>query len=314
MLRKYGLRNDDIKDYHIRQKRKQKSSLSPSAASETVDQPTVLQTLRLLSAIEQFLGSADLGQKANILLAQAKNLETKGNSQSLLERQDLIDFLHECKGILMQKVQVLNEQQSKAARTCMDQISVLLQMSSLKPTEKPVLNLEKYGQDPLRYRIAQTIIDHYSGKIGQEELDNLVMSQAQRIAMPPQAPPPVHVPVPVHVPRAYQTSTSQPVQAPSANINWDALQNAVKSVNPPSSSSAAGPSNYPKNNPPVHPGDEEYDDLSLEELTSLFQNFNSLDKETQQHLVAYMTRLERSNPDKVTEFKRFMHSKKQLRQ
>jgi len=139
------------------------------------------------------------------------------------------------------------------------------------------------------------------------------MSQAQRITMPPQAPPPVHVPVPVHVPRAYQTSTSQPVQAPSANINWDALQNAVKSVNPPSSS-AAGPSNYPKNNPPVHPGDEEYDDLSLEELTSLFQNFNSLDKETQQHLVAYMTRLERSNPDKVTEFKRFMHSKKQLRQ
>merc|ERR1719414_2401626 len=133
LLRKYGLRNDDIKDYHIRQKRKQKSSLSPSAgASETVDQPTVLQTLRLLSAIEQFLGSADLGQKANILLAQAKNLETKGNSQSLLERQDLIDFLHECKGILMQKVQVLNEQQSKAARTCMDQISVLLQMSSLK--------------------------------------------------------------------------------------------------------------------------------------------------------------------------------------
>ena len=126
LLRKFGLRNDDIKDYHIRQKRKQKTSLSPKSAAsglETTDQPpTVLQTLRLLSAIEQFLGSADLGQKANIFLAQAKNLETKGGSQSLLERQDVIDFLNQCKEILMVKVQVLNEQQSKAARTCIGNV------------------------------------------------------------------------------------------------------------------------------------------------------------------------------------------------
>lgn len=173
-------------------------------------------------------------------------------------------------------------------------------MSSLKPTEKPVLNLEKY-QDPLKYRIAQTIIQHYDGKIGQEELDNLVMSQVQRVSQPPPPPQP-YLPI-QHGTQSYQTS-SQP-SAGVAGINWNALQNAVKSVNP---------SNDPPpavSRPPVHPGDEEYDDLSLEELTSLFQNFNSLDKETQQHLVAYMTRLERSNPDKVTEFKRFMHSKKQ---
>ena len=130
MLRKFGLRNDDIKDYHIRQKRKQKTSLSPKSASgleKATDQPpTVLQTLRLLSAIEQFLGSADLGQKSNIFLAQAKNLETKGETKSLLERQDVIDFLSQCKEILMVKVQVLNEQQSKAARTCIGNVQFFL--------------------------------------------------------------------------------------------------------------------------------------------------------------------------------------------
>ena len=173
-------------------------------------------------------------------------------------------------------------------------------MTSLKPTEKPVLNLEKY-QDPLKYRIAQTIIQHYDGKIGQEELDNLVMSQVQRVSMPVSQPYiPIH-----HGTQSYQTSSSSQLSAGVAGINWNALQNAVKSVNPGDQAPPVS------SRPPVHPGDEEYDDLSLEELTSLFQNFNSLDKETQQHLVAYMTRLERSNPDKVTEFKRFMHSKKQ---
>ena len=103
--------------------------MSPKSASgleKASDQPpTVLQTLRLLSAIEQFLGSADLGQKSNIFLAQAKNLETKGETKSLLERQDVIDFLSQCKEILMVKVQVLNEQQSKAARTCIGNVQLL---------------------------------------------------------------------------------------------------------------------------------------------------------------------------------------------
>ena len=77
-------------------------------------------------------------------------------------RQDFVDFAHDSKEILHQKLvsgAIATENQSRGVRNCIDNISVLLQLSSLKPTVKPLLNLEKY-QDPLKVRIAETIINH----------------------------------------------------------------------------------------------------------------------------------------------------------
>ena len=140
-------------------------------------------------------------------------------------------------------------------------------MTSLKPTEKPVLNLEKY-QDPLKYRIAQTIIQHYDGKIGQEELDNLVMSQVQRVSMPVSQPYiPIH-----HGTQSYQTSSSSQLSAGVAGINWNALQNAVKSVNPGDQAPPVS------SRPPVHPGDEEYDEASMQVNISCVQSSVSQSK------------------------------------
>ena len=45
--------------------------------------------------------------------------------------------------------------------------------------------------------------------------------------------------------------------------------------------------------------EEGYDDLTVDELVSLFQNFKELDKENQEQLIIYMKKLETSNPDKV---------------
>ena len=45
--------------------------------------------------------------------------------------------------------------------------------------------------------------------------------------------------------------------------------------------------------------EESYDDLTVDELVSLFQNFKELDKENQEQLIIYMKKLETSNPDKV---------------
>ena len=64
---------------------------------------------------------------------------------------------------------------------------VILKLTDLlKPTVKPILNLEKY-QDPLKVRIAETIINHFkelapNGEdISQSHLDNLVLSEFNRI-------------------------------------------------------------------------------------------------------------------------------------
>ena len=80
---------------------------------------------------------------------------------------------------------ITTENQSRGVRNCIDNIAVLLQLSSLKPTVKPLLNLEKY-QDPLKVRIAETIINHFkevapNENISQSHLDNLVLSEFNRI-------------------------------------------------------------------------------------------------------------------------------------
>jgi hypothetical protein len=47
-------------------------------------------------------------------------------------------------------------------------------------------------------------------------------------------------------------------------------------------------------------GDEDsYDDLTVQDLISLFQNFKELDKDSQEQLILYMKKLEATNPKKV---------------
>ncbi len=53
-----------------------------------------------------------------------------------------------------------------------------------------------------------------------------------------------------------------------------------------------------------------YDDLTIEDLTSLFKNFKQLDGDTQKNLIAYMKKLEKSNPLKVMELKSHIHKNK----
>ena len=69
--------------------------------NEPPEQPevTVLNTLRILSAMEHLLGQ-ELGYKTNILLAQAKSLEAKQGSKSahqLLQRQETL-FVNSLQG------------------------------------------------------------------------------------------------------------------------------------------------------------------------------------------------------------------------
>ncbi len=53
--------------------------------------------------------------------------------------------------------------------------------------------------------------------------------------------------------------------------------------------------------------EDDYDELTVEDLKSLFQNFKDLDRENQTHLIAYMKKLEKTNPRKVMELKSHIH-------
>lgn len=48
---------------------------------------------------------------------------------------------------------------------------------------------------------------------------------------------------------------------------------------------------------------DDLDDLTLDELKSLLDNFTNLSKPDQMDLIKYMRRLEKSNPEKVRQLK-----------
>jgi len=85
-------------------------------------------------------------------------------------------------------------------------------------------------------------------------------------------------------------------------VDWNALQSAVQTASKvntgESSSQQAGAQSESK---------DEYEELSIQDLVNLFNNFNELDKDNQGHLIQYMKKLEKSNPDKVNELKTYIH-------
>ena len=50
-------------------------------------------------------------------------------------------------------------------------------------------------------------------------------------------------------------------------------------------------------------GADEFDDLTIEELRSLLDNFKNLSKAEQMDLIQYMRKLETTNPEKVKQLK-----------
>ena len=54
------------------------------------------------------------------------------------------------------------------------------------------------------------------------------------------------------------------------------------------------------------PDDDEMDDLTVEELASLLQNFKTIGPEVQKQLMTYMKKLEKVNPKKVKEVQSYI--------
>ncbi len=311
LLRKFGLRYSDIRDFKTRQAASQKSQSPSATITEQASESQVVASLRILSAIEHLLGP-EKGNKATILLAQAKRLaEADKADKEFLAKQDFVDFISEAKDDLQAKLSsaTLNEGQARAARTGIDSVTVLLQKTELRPTPRPpALNIEKYGIDPLKLNIAQLIVSHFKNinqELNQSHLDTLVMSEFNRIqdAQSQQ-----------HYAQAHPQPPKPSSSSSNLNVNWNAIQSAIAQVqHVPEQAPFVPPREAevpPEKSGETHDELDDYDDLSIEELTSLFRNFNQLDQGTQSHLIAYMKRLEKTNPVKVTEFKKHLHSSK----
>lgn len=86
------------------------------------------------------------------------------------------------------------------------------------------------------------------------------------------------------------------------------IYNDLHAPPPPHNYPSDGPSHGPSHGPPPGPplpkepeGDnlDEFDDLTIEELRSLLDNFKNLSKGEQMDLIRYMKKLEKTDPQKV---------------
>ena len=144
-----------------------------------------------------------------------------------------------------------------------------------------------------------------------------------------------HQPQPQQLPQPV-TSSSKPSSSSSdnlaalrnLNVDWSQLENAVKLVNKKSSSEPPETSSPPSQQPEQQPeqpqrndsvivlddaasegNEDNYDDLTLEELAQLFRNFKKLEKDVQKGIIAYMKIIEKNNPDRVKQLKLKIHGK-----
>lgn len=304
---------------------------------------SVISTLRLLSALESLLDY--LGPEINVSLGKANSLEVNkgyGASASMINDNSFFTLIDSAREKLQFKMDqnIINQQQLKVSKICIDNIHALMQLSACKIPEgikKPrsenptrssssALMFDDIS-DPLKEAITKTVIEEYR-KMGREisgsQLNSIVEAQYERIKGQMgkrSSPTPIPAPVPSDPPKTLAATNPQPLfqgyateqvnpKPKPLQVNWDALQSALLTATSITSGSSQRVSDQPEGTSKEVENtddDTDFDDLTLEDLTSLFKNFKDLDQENQKNLIEYMKRIEKSNPSKVTELKRHIH-------
>ena len=114
---------------------------------------------------------------------------------------------------------------------------------------------------------------------------------------------------------AHSVKAPRQAEAPHCDPSRPTLPTPTKATGPPPQASQSAPEKplgvilaalgLPDGSGPRA---NSFDELSISELAALFKTFKNLDKSVQAALIDYMKSLEKTNPAKVTELKRQIHS------
>ena len=265
---------------------------------------TVRSTLRLLTAIERDLG--DLSSRVDQALLRAASCE---DEETLLQNHSLIELFRACREVLL-KIGPCSKQREIVIQACIKNIGILIDKSkTVSRTSVEVTGSVQTCSNPVvdmavKRGIAEKISQEYE-KLGRtihgRALQGLVDNEFCRVTSfsNPVGPlgsskgPAFGSKDPLGL-----SGNSDPTSSDQC-INWAQLHAAAASINKQNLVGSI------KTEPKVGDG---FDDLTIEELTSLFKNFKGLDRSIQERLIEYMKRLEKTNPDKVQRLKQCIHS------
>jgi len=269
----------------------------------------VIPCLRLLTALEDSLGS--LGPQINQVLAKALSLEQsrEGASKVLLEDPDTVSILDMVKEKLSGQMAagLLEGSKEGAVRVCLDNLNRLLQNATKKRSLNPssLLNIKEQtptasnhsdnaaNEEAVKALISQSVatVLMMSGKddISDQELENLVEQLMKQTAEED------HDSAVGRFAKSFSESLILERQLAARSANQFNIYNTPHFNQPIKTE----PTTITIDDDVNQDGGDELDDLTIDELRSLLNSFKNLSKQEQGDLISYMKKLETTNPEKV---------------
>jgi len=269
----------------------------------------VIPCLRLLTALEDSLGS--LGPQINQVLARALSLEQsrEGASKVLLEDPDTVSILDMVKEKLSGQMAagLLEGSKEGAVRVCLDNLNRLLQNATKKRSLNPssLLNIKEQtpaasnhsdiaaNEEAAKALISQSVatVLMMSGRedISDQELESLVEQLMKQTAEED------HDSAVGRFAKSFSESLILERQLAARSANQFNIYNSPHFNQP----IKAEPTTITIDDDVNQEGGDELDDLTIDELRSLLNSFKNLSKQEQGDLISYMKKLETTNPEKV---------------
>ncbi|KAJ6626132.1 hypothetical protein Bhyg_16134, partial [Pseudolycoriella hygida] len=293
---------------------------------EVEDEPlTVVSVLRLLTALEEKLGS--LGPKVIDLLAKALALEkVKANSADdiLINEDNCVIFetiKEKLKGQLI--AGVIEPNKINAVKRAVKNVAAIIHLVSKKSKETPPEETAKTAVEPIittnttataavaavdatdkatiAKNIAAALIKQGKTDITTEQLEELINVYTQMAQKAKESNEPVTTA------QFLQDSGNSPEED-------DTNQSSTASTTSKVIDNTVVPSPENQNDEPLPSQEDEEDDspnvlesLTDSDLQTLLQNFKDLSTEEQQHLIAYLKKLESSEPLRVEKLRKFVN-------
>jgi len=272
----------------------------------------VIPCLRLLSALEDSLGS--LGPQINHVLAKALSLEQsrEGASKVLLEDPDTVSILEMVKEKLSGQMAagLLEGSKEGAVRVCLDNLTRLLQNATKKRSLNPasLLNLkeatptassntsdnaaaaEEIAKTLIAESVANVLMMSGRDEISDEELERVVEELMKLTAEED------HNSAVGKFAKSFSESLvieRQLAARSAAQFNSYNYTHINPAANVPAAVNIAE----------QEPAGDDLDDLTIDELRSLLNSFKNLSKQEQIDLISYMKKLETTNPEKVKQLR-----------
>lgn len=288
-------------------------------AEEVEDEPlTVVSVLRLLTALEEKLGS--LGPKVIDLLAKALALEkVKANSADdmLINEDNCVIFetiKEKLKGQLI--AGVIEPNKINAVKRAVKNVAAIIHLVSKKSQEEPsseaaaepkssadsapsASSVDITDKATIAKNIAAALIMQGKTDITSEQLEELIGVYTQMAQKAKETNEPVTTaqflceqdsePLPDR-----DDANNSPPPASNTSRSKDSPEKTNEGTPPEDADETADPSSL-------------LESLTDSDLQTLLQNFKDLSTEEQQHLIAYLKKLEASEPVRVEKLRKFVN-------